>query len=266
VSDRGEFSFQVEVDGVPAPIYSGRGFSWIEGAQGRSYAIRLFNHTPQRMEAVVTVDGRDVISGQSGDYRKQRGYVIEPHGSALIDGFRQSYQNVAAFYFTFPGDAYAARMGDSANLGVIGVAVFRERQLQAPSTPPIAYQPRRKTVDSGNAPEAKKSSGPALGRSMSSYESESAAPRSQGLGTGYGQSTYSPVTTTQFVRRSSRRPDALLSIRYDDRQGLIDSGVLPAPYHRPLHPVPHPFPSVHPQFAPPPPPAPVRPNYPPPWH
>lgn len=260
ISANGEYSFQVEVDGYPAPIYNGGAQSWIEGVYGRSYAIRVFNHTAQRIEAVATVDGRDVISGQSGDYRKQRGYVIEPYGSVLIDGFRQSYQNVAAFYFTAPSDAYATRMGDSRNLGIIGVAVFRERTPYVPPQPPIAYGPRR----DGSGPKAKSAPAPSSG-AKSYYESEAAdssAQRSQSLGTGYGQSTYSPATSTRFVRRSARRPDAMLSIRYDDRQGLIDNGVLPQPYHQPYSPQPQSFPSAQPQFAPPPPPQ----NPPPPWY
>ncbi|MCU0664205.1 MAG: hypothetical protein MUC50_17990 [Myxococcota bacterium] len=262
VSDNGEYSFQVEIDGYAAPIYSGDGRSWIEGVYGRSYAIRVFNHTGERIEAVVSVDGRDVVSGGSGDYRKQRGYVIDPYGSVLIDGFRQSYQNVAAFYFTAPGDAYASRMGDSRNLGVIGVAVFRERTPYVPPPPPIAYETRRRSDGLGSGRAAKSAPAPSSGAARS-YESEAAAdaPRSQSLGTGYGESTYSPVSTTKFVRRSARRPDVLLSIRYDDRQGLIDNGVLARPYYPPQPPQPQPFPSAQPQFAPPPPP-----QNPPPWY
>ena len=60
----------------------------------------MFNRTHQRIEAVVTVDGRDVISGQVGDYTKQRGYVIDAYDSVLIEGFRRSMNTVAAFRFT----------------------------------------------------------------------------------------------------------------------------------------------------------------------
>jgi hypothetical protein len=86
------------------------------------------------------------------------------------------------------------------------------------------------------------------------YESE----HSQGLGTAYGEDTYSPSSSTTFERRS-RRPSTVLAIRYDDREGLYALGVLPRPYYpRPYHrkPKPDPFPhSPEPvTFAPPPPP------------
>src|SRR5262245_58234413 len=60
------------------------------GQQDQQYAIRLTNNTNERLEVVVTVDGRDVVSGDLGDYADQRGYIIEPFDNLLIDGFRQS--------------------------------------------------------------------------------------------------------------------------------------------------------------------------------
>ena len=264
VSPDGSFSFQVESYGSSLPIYSHRGQSYVEGVYGNTYAVRVFNHTGRRVEAVVTVDGRDVISGQVGNYRGNRGYVIAPYDSVLIEGFRSSWSNVAAFTFTSVGDSYAARMGDATNVGVIGVAVFKEKSYR-PVPRPRPYRYDRKSEGSRqglgtgygrssankSAPSAEPS--PAMRESRRSYSmDEMEDDAAQGLGTGYGQDTYSPTTSTKFVR-ATRRPTAVLSVRYDDRSGLIARGVLPRPYRyrRPARP--EPFPET-PVFAPPPPP------------
>jgi hypothetical protein len=85
------------------------------------------NHSGERLEAVVSVDGLDVIDGREASPDK-RGYLIEPYGSLVIDGFRTSEAQVAAFRFGSVGDSYAARStGSARNVGVIGVALFDER-------------------------------------------------------------------------------------------------------------------------------------------
>lgn len=261
VSSNGEFSFQVESYGSSLPIYNYRGKSYVEGTYGNSYAIRVYNHTGRRVEAVVTVDGRDVISGQVGNYRNNRGYVIDPYGSVVIDGFRNSYSSVASFVFTDVGDSYAARMGDASNVGVIGVAIFKEKTYRP--APPPAYRQyenrssnKKQRLGTGYGRSAPSSSAGAPGSSArgGSYEMDESAV--QGLGTGYGDDTYSPSTSTTFYRDASR-PNVVLSARYDDRQGLYDRGVLPYPNPRPYRynpPVrPEPFPET-PAFAPAPPP------------
>jgi len=56
-----------------------------------------------------------------------------------VNGWRKSLEEVAAFYFTALPDSYAARTGRPQNVGVIGVAVFREQQLPRP---PAVTRPR----------------------------------------------------------------------------------------------------------------------------
>jgi len=261
ISPHREFRFHIESDGQIIPTYYYRGRIYVQGNYGDRYQIRVFNDTGERVEAVVTVDGRDVISGQLGDYRSERGYVIAPYSSVLIDGFRTSLDNVAAFRFTDIGDSYAARMGSDQNVGVIGVAIFKERQ--APRPKPIAiYQPKS-SLGTSYGTSAKESSGaPASSRSRSpadeadrSAESADEEYRAQNLGTQYGEQTYSPSSETRFTRRIQWWPDARLAIHYDDLQGLIAKGVIrdpePIVHQRPL---PDPFPSTpNNGFAPPPP-------------
>ncbi len=262
VSPRGEFSFQIESNGRVLSTFNHRGHTYVEGQRGDTYAIRVLNHTARRVEAVVTVDGRNVISGKIGDFRKQRGYVIQAYDSVMIDGFRRSMEQVAAFRFTDVGDSYAARMGDATDVGVIGVAVFKEkyRKPVPRPRPPIAYDSRERRLGSGyGASESKKSAPSARSAPSPSYEAEDMAgsgvsPRRQNIGTEYGHHTYSPATNARFTRQHKRRPTMLLTVRYDDYNGLIARGVLPRPRPRCLHSgvTPNPFPDSS-RFAPPPP-------------
>jgi hypothetical protein len=98
---------------------------YVIGQHGRRYSIVLTNTTPARFEAVVTVDGLDVINGQAGSY-SNRGYLLRPYGTVRIDGFRQSDSHVAAFRFGTVADSYAAQRGAARNVGAIGVALFAE--------------------------------------------------------------------------------------------------------------------------------------------
>ncbi|MDD5308797.1 MAG: hypothetical protein PHU25_15895 [Deltaproteobacteria bacterium] len=259
VSPGGEFSFRLESDGRTLPTYDHGGYTYVEGIRGARYAIRVFNHTGERVEAVLTVDGRDVVSGRRGNFRTQRGYIIDPYGSVLIDGFRTSLRGVAAFRFTDVPDSYAARMGDATDVGLVGVAVFKERTYRP--RPPIVYDrdDRRLGGDLGTG------YGRAPAKSAPSGESRAAdAPgpccpeaESQGnIGTGWGEETWSPASEVPFARRGSY-PDALLAVQYDDYEGLVARGVLPRPWPAPrpwVSPRPHPFPeSPDPRFAAPPP-------------
>ncbi|MBN2714363.1 MAG: hypothetical protein JXX14_00835, partial [Deltaproteobacteria bacterium] len=190
-SNDGKYSFQLEADGYGLPTWHWNGYTYVEGRQGQRYNIRVFNHTAKRVEAVVTVDGRDSISGQLGDYKKNRGYVIGPYSSVLIKGFRTSWRNVAGFYFTDIEDSYAARMGSAGNVGVIGVAVFEEKTRRERREPVyVAPSPRKQTLGTGygssrsSADEA--SEAPAR-RSRGSYHQPA---QSQSIGTGYGSSEY----------------------------------------------------------------------------
>ncbi|HEY2518089.1 MAG TPA: hypothetical protein VGI39_44770 [Polyangiaceae bacterium] len=100
--------------------------TYVVGTEGERYSIVISNHTARRFEAVTTVDGLDVINGRAGNF-ENRGYLLMPHASLEIDGFRQSSDAVAAFRFAKVRDSYAAQTGDARNVGVIGIAFFGER-------------------------------------------------------------------------------------------------------------------------------------------
>lgn len=103
------------------------GDNFVTGVAGHRYTIVIKNHSPGRIEAVVSVDGLDVIDGKPASLSK-RGYLIDAFGDLEIEGFRTSTEEVAAFRFGSVANSYAEKKhGDSRNVGVIGVALFHER-------------------------------------------------------------------------------------------------------------------------------------------
>lgn len=98
-------------------------------SQGLAYRIGVENHAGERFEAVGSVDGLDVMDGSEAGFA-QRGYIVEPFTSMVIEGWRTSEDTVAAFRFSELDDSYAERTGRARNIGVVGVAFFREESAQ----------------------------------------------------------------------------------------------------------------------------------------
>src|SRR5262245_55552272 len=125
--------YDVEIlraNGEPLPTYASRDRFYVQGAANERYVIRITNPTPRRIEAVVSVDGLDVIDGENGDLHK-RGYVVPAYGETRIEGFRTSTSDVATFRFSAVGASYAGLKGKARNVGVIAVAL-----VEAPAPPP----------------------------------------------------------------------------------------------------------------------------------
>lgn len=243
---------------LPAALFGGA--LYYAGQDGQQYAIRIANNTAARVEVVVTVDGRDVVSGGLGDYRKQRGYIIEPFGQIMVDGFRQSLDQVAAFRFSGLGDSYTALQGTPQHAGVIGIAVFEERAQRQKKSGPLAVGPtpadqtpfpasrgssggaaraeaaaksspepfagddRRGASADAAAPAAEQEAGPATSSSPGGGFAPPPVPRNE-LGTQYGESQSSSVHEVEFKRKHKRRPDAVLAIYYDSARGLAARGI-----------------------------------------
>jgi hypothetical protein len=112
--------------GEALETYAMRGRYYVLGDAGGRYIIRVTNPTPNRVEAVVTVDGLDVIDGENGDLKK-RGYVVPAYGELRVEGFRTSTSDVATFRFSSVDGSYAGRKGKARNVGVIAVALFEEQ-------------------------------------------------------------------------------------------------------------------------------------------
>ncbi|MBA3393897.1 MAG: hypothetical protein H0T89_14710 [Deltaproteobacteria bacterium] len=116
----------IRESGETLPTYGLKNRFYVQGNANERYVIRVTNPTPNRVEAVVSVDGLDVIDGEAGDLRK-RGYVVPPYGDVRIEGFRTSQADVATFRFSAVSESYAAKKGKARNVGVIAVAIFEEQ-------------------------------------------------------------------------------------------------------------------------------------------
>jgi hypothetical protein len=97
------------------------------GAPGERYSLVIENSTSTRYEVVASVDGLDVLDGEDASFEK-RGYLVGAYSSVVIDGFRRSQAEVAAFRLGDVGRSYAASKGKARNVGVIGFAFFGERR------------------------------------------------------------------------------------------------------------------------------------------
>ena len=124
---------------VLSPHYY-RGEYWVAGRPGARYSIQIRNRLGERLLAVTSVDGVNVVSGATAGW-DQTGYVFGPGESYQITGWRKTDAEVAAFTFTESANSYAERTGRPGNVGVIGVAIFRERRQEPAYTPPAIARP-----------------------------------------------------------------------------------------------------------------------------
>jgi hypothetical protein len=237
-------------DGSPLETFAHRGRYYVLGNRGERYIVRITNPTAQRVEAVVSVDGLDVIDGESGDLRK-RGYIVQPYGEVRIEGFRTSTSDVATFRFSSVGASYAGRKGKARNVGVVAVAVFAERaappereivideyhryrdhrryrgessDAPAKSAPAPSADARSSAGEADHAPRAGLGAG-SEGAASRSDDGYGRAPESRpGLGTEFGEQRYSAVSYTRFVRASDR-PVAIAELRYNNASGLMALGI-----------------------------------------
>lgn len=201
---------------------------WVAGNPGATYAIEIRNHLDQRLLAVTSVDGVNVISGATAGWN-QTGYVFSPRQNYQITGWRKSNEQVAAFTFTASPNSYAARTGRPANVGIIGVALFRERRVQEDYPPPApAPAPPAEFRDSASRATQPSSAG-ARSSEPAGRAPESAAPPAPKLGTGHGEREYSYVTNTEFERLQPE-PNEIVRIRYDSFDNLVAMGIIDRPH------------------------------------
>ena len=224
-------------------VWHDHGRAVVAGRPGDRYALRLVNNSGERVLAVVAIDGVNVISGETAAV-SQRGYVLGPWEHAEVNGWRKSEREIAAFEFTALADSYAARTGRPLDVGVIGVAVFREAApLEVSDTRPMPrLRESAKAAPAPSpspmapampAPESRRADADAAG--AVAPPDLSAAVRSQApvarerLGTGHGARETDVIRIVPF-ERASAQPDQRLEIRYDSYENLAAAGIVPPPH------------------------------------
>lgn len=182
---------------------------YLEAKNGVNYGIVIKNMTPDRIGVVIAVDGRNIISGKRSDLKNsEEMYLVNGYEHVRYDGWRTDRDTVHKFYFTDTADSYAMKtFEDSSSMGVIAVAVYREKE------PP---QPLYESKQQKAAPPA-----PSAG-SLANGKSETA--RDESAGTGFGEERYSPVIKVAFEPESYPAQKTL--IKYEWREVLCKKGIL----------------------------------------
>lgn len=215
---------------------------FVAGQTGHRYSLRLENATGERVLVVLSVDGVNVISGATASFNG-RGYIISPHEGADINGWRKNQDEIAVFRFAPLSRSYAARTGRPNDVGVIGMAVFREKPLPPP--PPV---PMDEASRDGIARRAPGAPSPA-NKGFSIARPESA----ERLGTAHGEIEHDYSGIAPF-EKASARPEQVHAIEYDSEANLVAAGVISRPWRRPPPSHPRPFPRENEGYVPDPPP------------
>ena len=96
IANRVDVEIYDRTEGRLLPIYFYGGHRYVVGKPGNEYAIRVRNASGERALAVMSVDGVNVISGDTAS-PAQSGYVLGPSESADISGWRKDMARTAAF-------------------------------------------------------------------------------------------------------------------------------------------------------------------------
>ncbi len=182
---------------------------YLEAQKGENYGIIIRNNTSERIGVVIAADGRNIISGKRSDLGiRESMYVVNAYEHARYDGWRTTDDEVHRFFFTSPADSYSIKtFGDSSAMGVIAVAVYREKERPQP-----LLEQKRKEM----APPAPSSDG-APGSRAKGMADEAA-------GTGFGDSSYSPVIKVEF--EPEHKPIQKTLVKYEWRKTLCMKGIL----------------------------------------
>jgi hypothetical protein len=167
--------------------------AYLAAERGQRYRIRVRNRSGARVGLVVTVDGRNIISGEKSNLlASEPMYVLDPWGSSSYSGWRADLDGVNEFYFTDWSDSYAEAFGDRSAKGVIAVAVYGERE-------------RVREYDKRFSQ-----------RAPSAAAAESAAPQSADAGTGYGERVSEAARAVEFDADPRERSRVLIKYEWAD--------------------------------------------------
>lgn len=194
--------------------YRHGGKLYVAGTPGDRYAIELKGKPGERVLTVLSVDGINVLTGQAAA-TLQSGYVIAGGQSYGISGWRKSMDDVAQFVFTALPNSYAARTGLPGNVGVIGVAVYREKAAQPVAMTP--YSPPAESWRGESRPLAKDEAsrdaidGPA--RQAAAAPSAMAKKTESDLGNAAGSSSHAPAAKGTLAERRADQAESRTGLR-----------------------------------------------------
>lgn len=221
---KGNYEVEVLINGRPAKEYYHEGKIFIEGREGTSYKIKVRNNGSNRIKAVISVDGLNVINGEEATLLG-RGYIINGYNSLTVDGWRKSNSNVHEFYFSEKNESYSVRSGKGdKNIGIIGVSIVEEENnynwTYIKMDNSNGYDYTRYPVTCSNKDYVD-------GSGMTTYTLASDVSMvmncSNTIGTGWGREKRSDVVDVNF--NSKGYPTETFEIFYDTRNGLKRRGI-----------------------------------------
>lgn len=222
------FQVEVLVNGRKLQEYHARGRLYVEAFNGAEYELRIQNPLPYRVAVALSVDGMNTIDARRTTAWNASKWVIGPYGSITVSGWQMSTQRARRFYFTSEQNSYGAKLGQTANLGVISAVFFRETQ-----SGPIPITPAPKGRPSSNdqqqrseRPEAPSAgSGEMLSRQPGTIRP---IPDEEYAATGIGRSVQNDVRWVQMDLDS--RAAGQVTIRYEYYPALVRLGIVPRRY------------------------------------
>jgi hypothetical protein len=195
--------------------------AYVEAGKGEQYGIRIRNNTARRVGVVVAVDGRNIISGKKSNLRRnERMYILGPHEAATYDGWRTARDTVNRFYFTNPDASYAGAFGDYSAMGVVAIAVYREKDVPAPHGRVYNREKRQKGVEDRTMPGEPGSMGAQEGAQGSPGSERSG----KSAGTGFGDEKHSPSIRVRFNPETQVAERHFL--KYEWRDTLCSKGII----------------------------------------
>jgi hypothetical protein len=209
------FDLEVLVNGRPLTEYAARGKTYIEAIQGAEYELRVRNSSSDRIAVALSVDGLNTVDARHTSAWNASKWVIEPYQTITISGWQMSSERARRFYFTNERDSYGAKLGQTANLGVISAVFFRERGRPISVTPPVHLPLEKDRVESEQS--ARGQEAPAA-KSRPTYDDDYAA-------TGIGRNVRNDVQWVNMDLDSN--PAGEVTIRYEYYSALLRLGVIP---------------------------------------
>lgn len=231
------FSVEVLVDGRPLTEYAARGRRYVEALENAEYELRIHNPTGSRVAVALSVDGLNSIDARHTSAWEAHKWVIAPYGTISVRGWQMSSENARRFYFTTERDSYAAKLGQTANLGLITAVFFRENRPVTimPVTPPEP-RPTYKEEDRMDYPRSAPGTAGETARAGAGRDAQKStrsypAPDDESAATGIGRSVRNDV---QWIKMDlDSRPAGEIAIRYEYRAALVRLGIIPRDYPRP---------------------------------
>lgn len=217
------FEVDVIVNGRPLTEYAARGRTYIEALEGQEYELRVRNPLSQRVAVALSVDGLNTIDARHTSAWNASKWVIEPYETITISGWQMSSERARRFYFTSEGDSYGAKLGQTANLGVISAVFFTEQTPRPVTkvTPRVYEENQESSVPKSRSADAASANQSGVARQKND---DYAA-------TGIGRSVRNDV---QWVDMElNPRAAGEVNIRYEYYSALLRLGIVPRPAPEP---------------------------------